>query len=402
MNIAGLAFRSLARNPFRTILTMLGIVIGTAAVILLVSLGMGARHLVLDSINNLGPNLLIVIPGSVTDSGAQVGGGTDTTLTLDDARAIREGCPSVLEDSAALRTAGQVLSGAANWSTVILGTESTYLAVRNWELSRGAFFTRKDVTSMSRVAILGRKVARRLFGFADPVGRWVQINHSPFRVIGILSPKGQSPMGMDQDDMVVVPITTLQTQIMGVTYVGVILANAISTDGIETAKQEISRLLRIRHHIFPGGRPDFSVNPMSDITRTANRLSLILTVLLAAIASISLLVGGIGIMNIMLVSVRERTREIGIRMAIGARPGDIVTQFLVESAVLSFLGGLTGILLGAGGISLFRELAGWPAPFPVGFMFLTLLFSGGIGVVFGLYPAIMASRLDPMVALRYE
>ena len=202
--------------------------------------------------------------------------------------------------------------------------------------------------------------------------------------------------------MVVVPITTLQTQIMGVTYVGVILANAISTDGIETAKQEISRLLRIRHHIFPGGRPDFSVNPMSDITRTANRLSLILTVLLAAIASISLLVGGIGIMNIMLVSVRERTREIGIRMAIGARPGDIVTQFLVESAVLSFLGGLTGILLGAGGISLSRELAGWPAPFPVGFMFLTLLFSGGIGVVFGLYPAIMASRLDPMVALRYE
>lgn len=364
MNIAGLAFRSLARNPFRTILTMLGIVIGTAAVILLVSLGMGARHLVLDSINNLGPNLLIVIPGSVTDSGAQVGGGTDTTLTLDDARAIREGCPSVLEDSAALRTAGQVLTGAANWSTVILGTESTYLAVRNWELSQGSFFTEKDVRSMSRVAILGRKVVRRLFGFADPVGKWVQINHSPFQVIGILSPKGQSPMGMDQDDMVVVPITTLQTQIMGVTYVGVILANAVSTDGIETAKQEISRLLRIRHHIPPDGRPDFSVNPMSDITRTANRLSLILTVLLAAIASISLLVGGIGIMNIMLVSVRERTREIGIRMAIGARPGDIVTQFLVESAVLSLLGGLTGILLGAGGFSSFGIWSGGPLPFP--------------------------------------
>ena len=381
---------------------MLGIVIGTAAVILLVSLGMGARHLVLDSINNLGPNLLIVIPGSVTDSGAQVGGGTDTTLTLDDARAIREGCPSVLEDSGALRTAGQVLSGTANWSTVILGTESTYLGVRNWELLRGAFFTKKDVQSMSRVAILGRKVARRLFGFADPVGRWVQINHSPFRVIGILSPKGQSPMGMDQDDMVVIPITTLQTQIMGVTYIGVILANAVSTNRIETAKQEISRLLRIRHHIPPDGRPDFSVNPMSDITQTANRLSLILTVLLAAIASISLLVGGIGIMNIMLVSVRERTREIGIRMAIGARPGDIVTQFLVESAVLSLMGGLTGILLGAGGILLFRDLAGWPAPFPVGFMSATLFFSGGIGVVFGLYPAVMASRLDPMVALRYE
>lgn len=305
MNIAGLAFRSLARNPFRTILTMLGIVIGTAAVILLVSLGMGARHLVLDSINNLGPNLLIVIPGSVTDSGAQVGGGTDTTLTLDDARAIREGCPSVLEDSAALRTAGQVLTGAANWSTVILGTESTYLAVRNWELSQGSFFTEKDVRSMSRVAILGRKVVRRLFGFADPVGKWVQINHSPFQVIGILSPKGQSPMGMDQDDMVVVPITTLQTQIMGVTYVGVILANAVSTDGIETAKQEISRLLRIRHHIPPDGRPDFSVNPMSDITRTAkqvvpdpdgpsgrNRIDFPSG-------------GGIGIMNIMLVSVRD-------------------------------------------------------------------------------------------------
>jgi putative ABC transport system permease protein len=402
VNIVGLAFRSLVRNPFRTILTMLGIVIGTASVILLVSLGMGARHLVLDSINNLGPNLLVVIPGSVTDSGAQVGGGTDTSLTLEDARAIREGCPSVLEDSAALRTAGQVLSGNANWSTVILGTESTYLAVRNWELSRGAFFTHRDVVSMNRVTILGRMVARHLFGFTDPVGRWIQINHSPFRVIGILSPKGQSPMGMNQDDMVVIPITTLQTQIMGVTYVGVILANALSTEKVHAASREISRLLRIRHHIAEDGRPDFSVQPMSDITRTANRMSLILTILLVAIASISLVVGGIGIMNIMLVSVRERTREIGIRMAIGARPADIVTQFLVESSVLSLAGGLTGVLLGTGGILLLRETVGWPAPYPLAFMSGTLLFSGCLGILFGLYPAIVASRLDPMVALRYE
>ena len=402
MNMVGLAFRSLVRNPFRTVLTMLGIVIGTASVILLVALGMGARRLVLDSIRNLGPNLLVVIPGSVTDSGAQVGGGTDTSLTLDDARAIRQGCPSILEVSAALRTAGQVLSSTSNWSTVILGTESTYLSVRNWELSRGTFFSRSDVAGMDRVAVLGRMVARHLFGFTDPVGRWIQINHSPFRVIGILSPKGQSPMGMNQDDMVVIPITTLQSQIMGVTYVGVVLANAAGIDRIGEARREIDRLLRLRHHILPGGRPDFSVHPMSDITRTADQMAFVLTLLLGAIASISLLVGGIGIMNIMLVSVRERTREIGIRMAIGARPSDIVAQFLVESSVLSLAGGLIGVCLGILGIVLLRETVGWPAPYPLAFMSGTLIFSGLLGMIFGLYPAVLASRLDPMTALRYE
>ncbi|MHB1285057.1 MAG: ABC transporter permease [Leptospirales bacterium] len=402
MNMVYLAFRSLFRNPFRTILTMLGVVIGTASVILLVALGMGARRLVLDSIRNLGPNLLVVIPGSVTDSGAQVGGGTDTTLTLEDALAIREGCPSVLEVSAALRTAGQVLSPTSNWSTVILGTEATYLSVRNWELSRGTFFSRSDVSGMNRVAVLGRMVARHLFGFTDPVGQWIQINHSPFRVIGILSPKGQSPMGMNQDDMVVIPITTLQTQIMGVTYVGVVLANATNIDRVGEAKREIDRLLRLRHHILEGARPDFSIQPMSDITRTAGKMAFVLTLLLGAIASISLLVGGIGIMNIMLVSVRERTREVGIRMAIGARPSDIVIQFLVESSVLSLAGGLIGVLLGVTGILIVREMVGWPAPYPVAFMSGTLFFSGILGMTFGLYPAVLASRLDPMTALRYE
>ncbi|MHB8544024.1 MAG: ABC transporter permease [Leptospirales bacterium] len=402
MMMVGLALRSLFRNPFRTVLTMLGIVIGTASVILLVALGMGARRLVLDSIRNLGPNLLVVIPGSVTDSGAQVGGGTDTSLTLEDSNAIRQGCPSILEVSAALRTAGQVLSSTSNWSTVILGTEATYLAVRNWELSEGTFFTRADITGMDRVAVLGRMVARHLFGFRDPVGQWIQINHSPFRVIGILSPKGQSPMGMNQDDMVVIPITTLQSQIMGVTYVGVVLANASRIDRIGEAEREIDRLLRIRHHILPGRRPDFSIHPMSDITRTADKMAFVLTLLLGAIASISLLVGGIGIMNIMLVSVRERTREVGIRMAIGARPSDIVAQFLVESSVLSLSGGLIGVLIGALGIALLRGTVGWPAPYPFPFMSGTLIFSGLIGVVFGLYPAVLASRLDPMTALRYE
>ncbi len=402
MNMVNLAFRSLFRNPFRTVLTMLGVVIGTSSVILLVALGMGARRLVLDSIRNLGPNLLVVIPGSVTDSGAQVGGGTDTTLTLEDALAIREGCPSVLEVSAALRTAGQVLSPTSNWSTVILGTESTYLSVRNWELSRGTFFSRSDVSGMNRVAVLGRMVARHLFGFTDPVGQWIQINHSPFRVIGILSPKGQSPMGMNQDDMVVIPITTLQTQIMGVTYVGVVLANATGIDRVGEAKREIDRLLRLRHHILAGARPDFSIQPMSDITRTASKMAFVLTLLLGAIASISLLVGGIGIMNIMLVSVRERTREVGIRMAIGARPSDIVMQFLVESSVLSLAGGLIGVLLGVTGIAVVREAVGWPAPYPVAFMSGALFFSGVLGMAFGLYPAVLASKLDPMTALRYE
>lgn len=402
MTLVAIALQSLFRNPVRTVLTMLGIVIGTVSVILLTALGLGARTLVMRSIQNLGPNLLVVIPGSVTDSGAQVGGGTDTTLTLEDARAVALGCPSVLSVSAALRTAAQVLSPTANWSTVILGTQSSYLAVRNWELSRGAFFTPADVAAMNRVAILGHLVAERLFGFANPVGQWIQINHSPFRVIGLLSPKGQSPMGMDQDDMVVVPITTLQSQIMGVTYVGVLLANAIRTDRMTEAKDEIVRLLRLRHHIPPGGRPDFSVHPMSDIAQTANRMGFILTLLLGAIASISLFVGGIGIMNIMLVSVRERTREIGIRMAIGARPSDIVVQFLVESATLSTIGGMAGVLLAAGGIAALRDLVGWPAPYPIAFMAGALGFSGALGVGFGLYPAFLASRLDPMTALRYE
>lgn len=402
MRLVENGLRALLRNPVRSFLTMSGILIGVASVILLVSMGMGARHLILKSISSLGPNLLIVIPGSVTDSGAQVGGGTDTTLTLDDARAIASGCPAIMGDSGALRTAAQVVSASSNWSTVVMGTQSGYLAIRNWELSAGGFFGHRDVMSMNRLAVLGGLVARKLFGAQNPVGQWIRINHSPFKVIGVLSQKGQSPMGMNQDDMVIIPITTLQSQIMGVDYLGVILASAVSVSRMDEAKREMAALLRIRHHIPPGGKVDFSIHPMSDMAQMANRLTLILTVLLVAIASISLVVGGVGIMNIMLVSVRERTREIGVRMAIGATPGDILLQFLTESAVLSLLGGLFGAIVAISGIWLVRSLTGWPAPVPLSLTLGSVVFSALLGIGFGLYPAVLAARLDPMTALRYE
>ena len=402
MRLVENGLRALLRNPVRSFLTMSGILIGVASVILLVSMGMGARHLILKSISSLGPNLLIVIPGSVTDSGAQVGGGTDTTLTLDDARAIASGCPAIMGDSGALRTAAQVVSASSNWSTVVMGTQSGYLAIRNWELSAGGFFGHRDVMSMNRLAVLGGLVARKLFGAQNPVGQWIRINHSPFKVIGVLSQKGQSPMGMNQDDMVIIPITTLQSQIMGVDYLGVILASAVSVSRMDEAKREMAALLRIRHHIPPAGKVDFSIHPMSDMAQMANRLTLILTVLLVAIASISLVVGGVGIMNIMLVSVRERTREIGVRMAIGATPADILLQFLTESAVLSLLGGLFGAVVAISGIWLVRSLTGWPAPVPLSLTLGSVVFSALLGIGFGLYPAVLAARLDPMTALRYE
>jgi putative ABC transport system permease protein len=402
MFLVSLGLRALLRNPYRSILTSLGIVIGVLSVIVLVSIGLGAKALVLQSIQNLGPNLLVVIPGSVTDSGAQVGGGTDTTLTLEDAQAIRHDCPDVWNASGALRTAAQVQSSHANWSTVILGAEPNYLPVRDWHLARGGFFGAEEEASAARVAVLGHLVASRLFGLEDPLGKFIQINHSPFRVIGILSSKGQSPMGMNQDDMVVIPLSTLQSQIMGVTYVGVILAAAQSPDRVDDARREIRDLLLLRHHIPAGGRPDFDIQALSDIAKTANRLSLILTLLLALIASISLIVGGIGILNIMLVSVRERTREIGIRMAIGARPRDILVQFLTESAALSFFGGIAGGILGILSILGLRSFLGWPAPIPWEGSLLTVAGATILGILFGLYPAWRASRLDPMEALRYE
>jgi putative ABC transport system permease protein len=400
--ILRVAYRALLRNKMRSTLTMLGIIIGVGAVIAMLGIGQGAKKMVNDQIASLGDNLLNVFPGSFHGGGVRTGAGTMTSLTEEDVKAIKDNCPAVSRISPVVRSGAQVVAGNLNWGTSVEGYTPDFVSIRSWPLASGTFFTDQDVRGATKVCVLGKTVVDNLFPDEDPVGEIIRINKLPFRVLGVLSPKGQTGFGHDQDDIIIVPYTTVQKKIRGITYINSVIASAVDRTKINSAEEQITSLLRQRHRIQPGQDNDFTVRSQLDIASAAGSTSKIMTILLGAIASISLIVGGIGIMNIMLVSVTERTREIGIRMAVGAKSRDILTQFLVESMALSFMGGVIGIVLGILSSQLISILLRWPIYTSALAIVLSFLFAGFVGVFFGFYPARKASLLDPIEALRYE
>jgi putative ABC transport system permease protein len=400
------ALRALRRNKLRSALTILGIIIGVAAVIAMVSVGQGANAAVQKQIESLGTNLLMVIPGATTAGGARSGWGGVSTLTVADAGAIRRECPSVAEVTYFRRQIVQVVYGNQNWSTVAQGTTASYASVRDWKVAEGSFFTQRDEDAANRVVVLGRTVVNQLFGLGvDALGAQIRILEVPFTVIGVLESKGQSAYGQDQDDVLVMPFTTAVRRVLGTKFVGtvdMIFVTTASDGEIGAAKEQITALLHERHRIQKGQDDDFTVRDLNEIAKARESASQVMTTLLLSVASISLLVGGIGIMNILLVSVTERTREIGIRMAVGAKSRHILLQFLVEAVTLSIVGGLAGAVLGVVGAEAISFFAEWPTVVSPAAIAGSILFSGGVGVFFGFYPARKASRLDPISALRYE
>jgi putative ABC transport system permease protein len=400
------AFRALRRNKMRSILTMLGIIIGVAAVIAMVSVGQGANVAVQKQIESLGTNLLMVMPGSTTAGGVRSGWGGVSTLTLQDAAAIKRECPAVNAVTYFRRQGVQVIYGNKNWSTTAQGTTPEFAQVRNWNTSAGSFFTARDDATANRVVVIGQTVATQLFGEGeDPVGAQIRILEVPFTVIGVLEGKGQAGYGQDQDDVLLMPFNTAVRRVLGTKFVGtvdMIFASASSQDVVDQAETEIADLLRNRHHIAPKQDDDFNVRNLADIAKARESAGQVMTTLLLSVASISLLVGGIGIMNILLVSVTERTREIGIRMAIGAKSRHILLQFLVEAITLSTAGGIAGAMFGIAGAKAISFFADWPTLLSATAVIGSILFSGAVGVFFGFYPAHKASRLDPILALRYE
>jgi putative ABC transport system permease protein len=401
LTILRVGLKAIARNKMRSALTALGIIIGVACVIAMVGVGKGSQAAIQSQINALGTNFLMVFPGVATQSGARIFTG-ESTLTEDDVAAVRAESPSVAYVSPMSRTGGQVVYGNSNWGTQVQGVGVEWPFIRSWNLSQGNFFGDSEVRSAAKVVVLGSTVANALFGDSNAVGATVRIKNFPFRVIGVLETKGGSTMGQDQDDTVVAPYTTVMRLLKGRNKIDMFMASAVSQDAVDQAQTEIDSLLRQRHRIPPGGDADFMIRSQQEIAQTANETSRTLSILLASAASISLLVGGIGIMNIMLVSVTERTREIGIRMAIGAKGRDILTQFLVEALTLSVAGGLIGIVLGVGASRILAWKAKWNIALPPESILLAFGFSAAIGVFFGFYPARKASRLDPIEALRYE
>ncbi len=404
-SIINIALRALRANAMRSFLAILGIIIGVGAVVTMIAIGSGASEKISKQISSIGSNLILVLPGATTQGGIRMGHGTQQTLTMADAEAIGRECSAVMAVAPAITGTAQVVFGNQNWATAIIGTTPEMVTVREWELLWGRFINEQDVRSGTKVAVIGQTVAEKLFGEVDPLGKIIRIKKIPFEVIGVLDKKGQSLTGQDQDDIIYVPITTAQRTLFGQTLPGrvrLIYVKASSLESIPQATEQIRTLLRQRHRIGPNQEDDFTVMDLTQMLKAAEESTKTMSILLGAIASVSLLVGGIGIMNIMLVSVTERTREIGIRMAVGAKPKDIRMQFLIESVFLTTIGGVFGLLLGIGASLAVSSLMDWPVSISLFSAIIAFGFSAFVGVFFGFYPAYKASTLNPIEALRYE
>jgi putative ABC transport system permease protein len=400
--IIRVALRALARNKLRTILTMLGIIIGVGAVICTVAIGQGASQQVQQQIQSLGTNVIMVFAGSVNTGGVRMGNGATKTLTADDAQAVLQHVPGVTAVSPILQASVQAVNGNENWLTRATGSSQDFPQIRNWPVVSGSFFSQRDVDMANDVCVIGKTVATQLFGDQDPLGEVIRVQNLPFRILGILQEKGQSSSGQDQDDILFMPYTTVQKKISGISWIQMMMVSTASQDLNPSVQNGIAALLRQRHHLRTGEDDDFIIRSPSEMAQTAAATANTMTLLLGTVGAVSLVVGGIGIMNIMLVSVTERTREIGVRMAVGATEANVKWQFLSEALVLSSLGGLIGIAVGMAASALISNSLGWPTLVSKLSIFVAVVFSALVGISFGFYPAVKAAQLNPIEALRYE
>ncbi len=400
-NLLKVAFKSLVKNRMRSLLTSLGVIIGVGAVIVMVGVGQGAQQDIEQQISSLGANMLMVWPQRSWSQGVSQSG-TQNRLTLDDVEAIRRQATLITAVSPEVRVGAQVIGGESNWNTTVRGVDPEYEAIRDWHIDYGEYFTERDVRAKSKVAVLGKTVADNLFPSGDAVGAQIRVRNTPFKVIGVLESKGEASFGGDQDDVILVPSSTALYRLAGGRYISSIYASAVSVEESPQAEEELAIIMREAHRIEPGEEDDFRIRSQAEFMEMATQTSEVMTLLLAAVAAVSLIVGGIGIMNIMLVSVTERTREIGIRMAVGARGSDVLVQFLTEAVVLALIGGTIGVLLAVGVSVILNNLVGMTTVIHAGVVTLAFGFSAAIGVFFGYYPARKAARLHPIDALRYE
>ena len=403
LNLLKIAYRSLSRNKLRVLLTMLGIIIGVASVIAMLAIGQGSKENINASMASLGINSVMIFPGSTNMGGVRQGAGSYSTLTVKDVDYIAAHCDYITDITPVVNKSSQVIAGNQNWHTMVAGGWNQYLKIRDLKIALGNSFTATDEHTAAKVCVIGQTVSTNLFGIGvNPVGKFIRINSIPFKVIGLIEVKGQNSFGQDQDDIIVAPFSTVMKRMLSTLYLNSILASATSETDIDKAKDQISTILRQQHKLTPIDQDDFTVRSQADIARTFESISNVMTILLACIASISLIVGGIGIMNIMLVSVTERTREIGIRMAVGARSKDVLYQFIIESIFISVLGGVIGIILGSIVSMLVGKFGGWPVVVTGSSIILSFAFSSAVGIFFGWYPARKAANLNPIDALRFE